>query len=135
MPFRTSLRGFNRLGELSTASLATNSKHLFHSILIDRPLQSRITFCLQRAKALIAEAGPCPDGYLGKDALQDLMRCHNLYEGEPGNLACYDPDKLKILRSGLKPPCLVELVVLSCFTSISETASTHREIPERIRRV
>ena len=58
----------------------------------------------------IAEAGDRPEDMSGFSALQDMMRSNNLYEGEPGNLACYDPEKLKILRSSMRPRPLKQLL-------------------------
>eukprot|EP00439_Symbiodinium_sp_Y106_P037111 s1103_g4.t1 len=65
---------------------------------------------LSRLHAAVDRTGPCPDGSTPSSALQDLMSTHNLYEGEPGNLARYDPDKLKILRSRVRPRPLSEML-------------------------
>ena len=65
---------------------------------------------LDRVTSAIDQAGECPEGITMGTALQDLMRSHNLYDGEPGNLAQYDPGKLKILRSAIKPRSLSELL-------------------------
>ena len=58
----------------------------------------------------MAEAGECPEDMSSFSCLQDLMRANNLYEGEPGNLARYDPKKLKILRSQTQPRPLKQLL-------------------------
>ena len=65
---------------------------------------------LGRVGHLIEEAGLCPEGLSPDVALRELMSSLNLYEGEPGNLAQYDPEKLKILRSRVQPRPLSELL-------------------------
>ena len=75
-----------------------------------RPPTAVQALVIKRLEAAFEEAGPCPEGATPFSALQDLMRSHNLYEGEPGNLASYDPDKLKILKSSGRPKPLSELL-------------------------
>ena len=70
-------------------------------------VQERI---LSRVRSAIHEAGDCPDAMACDSALNELMRSHNLYDGEPGNLAQYDPSKLIVLRSVIKPRPLSDLL-------------------------
>ena len=65
---------------------------------------------LEHVRSAFEEAGPIPEGMSADSALRDLMSSINLYDGEPGHLASYDPEKLKILGSRIQPRPLHELL-------------------------
>ena len=93
-----------------------------------RPPTAVQALVIKRLEAAFEEAGPCPEGATPFSALQDLMRSHNLYEGdlyegEPGNLASYDPDKLKILKSSGRPPSSVAISCSPAGSAISGSCS------------
>ena len=49
------------------------------------------------------EAGPQPPGMTPDTAFKDMMATKSLYSDVPSNLADYDPEKLKVLKSRFKP--------------------------------
>ena len=99
------VRTVNALNRLAGYKFETPTLQHAH-----RPPTAVQTSLLTRVGHLLEEAGPCPEGLSPDAALRELMSSHNFYEGEPGNLAQYDPDKLKILRSRVQPRSLSELL-------------------------
>eukprot|EP00435_Cladocopium_sp_Y103_P003230 s1575_g1.t1 len=47
--------------------------------------------------------GDMPDGLSAESALSDMQAAEISYDGTPNNLANYDPEKLKVLRSRVQP--------------------------------
>ena len=47
--------------------------------------------------------GARPEALTPESALKDLQAADTSYDGMPNNLASYDPDKLKVLRSSVQP--------------------------------
>lgn len=64
----------------------------------------------QRLNAAFEEAGECPKDLVRGQVLNDMMKSHNLYDEEPSNLAHFDKNKLKILRSNVSPKPLESLL-------------------------
>lgn len=65
---------------------------------------------LERIRSAFNRAGDCPHDLQPEMALSSLLRSKNLYAEEPSNLAPYDPEKLKILRSMVVPKRLETVV-------------------------
>eukprot|EP00435_Cladocopium_sp_Y103_P063995 s293_g25.t1 len=80
------------------------------SQLLHRPCTAVQSLAHDRLYAAFQEAGECPSGYSPSSCLQDMMKSHNLYEGEPSNLAPFDAQKLKILKSVVKPKPIEDLL-------------------------
>ena len=47
--------------------------------------------------------GECPEGLTPETALAEMRAARSSYDEVPSNLAAYDPSKLKILKSTMKP--------------------------------
>ena len=58
---------------------------------------------MHRVLDCLAHYGKQPDGMGPETALQDLQAAAISYDGMPNNLANYDPEKLKVLRSQVAP--------------------------------
>ena len=69
---------------------------------------------LDRIKHALLRDGN-PDGDLSPaSCLQDMLNGQSLYEEMPSNLSAYDPNKLKVLRSPLKPQPLRSRLPPTC---------------------
>ena len=68
------------------------------------------TVALDHILQCLAEAGPPPLGLSPEKAFGELMASKSLYNGVPNNLAAYDPEKLKVLKSKFRPQPLQRIL-------------------------
>jgi hypothetical protein len=94
-------RSINAINHL--ASSYDNSSYSLSSqqqLLTPTAVQS---LSVQNIVDAISDAGPCPADMTEASAVRDILAAKSLYGGEPGNLARYDVDKLKVTKSKLRP--------------------------------
>ena len=65
---------------------------------------------VQRLCRTLDECGGQPEGLDGPSALAELMRSFAPYDGMPNHLIDYDFEKIKILKSEVKPKKLIDLL-------------------------
>ena len=75
-----------------------------------RPPTKVQNLMVQHVQTCLDENGGPPDALNGKSALAELTRSFTPYEGTPNHLADYDFDKVKILRSTVRPKDVVGLL-------------------------
>eukprot|EP00435_Cladocopium_sp_Y103_P021954 s1233_g5.t1 len=97
---KESLIALNKLA----GSKFNDASQLFH-----RPATVVQSAAVENTRSVVSEAGDCPADLCGRTALQDMMKSHPMY-GEPSTLVGFSAEKLKILKSTVKPKPLQDLL-------------------------
>ena len=84
------------------ASHDANSQH-FPVLSSDRTSNVVQEFVTDRICESLRMSGLPPADTSPESALRELQTAEISYDGTPNNLAAYDPDKLKVLKSQIKP--------------------------------
>lgn len=95
---------------LRTLNKLAGSKFNASSQLPCRPLtkvQTHVVECLHQG---LRDVGPRPEGLTGSEALSQMARSSASYDEMPNNLADYDFEKVKILKSQVRPKDLKTLL-------------------------
>lgn len=85
-----------------------------------RPLTKVQKTVIQHVQTSVHESGMCPPGLTGRDSLTHMARSISSYDEMPNNLASYDFDKIKILKSTVKPKDLKTLLPPSVLPFITD---------------
>lgn len=68
------------------------------------------SFVMQRVVDALVAYGPRPAEVDPESALKDMQAAECSYDGTPNNLASYDPEKLKVLRSRVQPKKITQFL-------------------------
>lgn len=118
-PLNQILRGFVMwplpVAFLNHGELIGQVMYSTNSPCMDMRIHLDLKFCPQLCRPLLLRAvavrvcrsmqihGECPEGLTPETALAEMRAARSSYDEVPSNLAAYDPSKLKILKSTMKP--------------------------------